>query len=318
MCIQWALLCIGLFHKVYYWRDSWFKIRLSINSFIDADFSAVAFLISFGGVIGKTTPLQLFYMAFVEMIAFAVNMFVVQWHLGAVDAGGSMIIHEFGAYFGLAASVFLSRRGFGEHKENTSRYTSDILSMIGTVFLFIYWPSFNAALTEERRQRAVINTFLALTGSVLATFTCSYMFRGEKKYNMVDIQNATLAGGVAMGTSADLCIGPGIAILVGVLAGCLSTFGFCFIAPVLKRWNIHDTCGIHNLHGMPGIFGGLVGAITAHQAKPVDYFGRYNTIFTRDPNQGGYQVAGVIITWGEAAAAVFFPLSLSLSLHRIC
>ena len=30
-----------------------------------------------------------------------------------------------------------------------------------------------------------------------------------------------------------------------------------------KYLKIHDTCGVHNLHGMPGVFAGIVGAIAA-------------------------------------------------------
>lgn len=38
-----------------------------------------------------------------------------------------------------------------------------------------------------------------------------------------------------------------------------------------KHLNIHDTCGVHNLHGMPGIIGGIVGAITAANANADTY-----------------------------------------------
>lgn len=35
---------------------------------------------------------------------------------------------------------------------------------------------------------------------------------------------------------------------------------------------IHDTCGVHNLHGMPGVMAGIVGAITAGLAS-IDQYG---------------------------------------------
>lgn len=38
-----------------------------------------------------------------------------------------------------------------------------------------------------------------------------------------------------------------------------------------KNFYIQDTCGIHNLHGMPGVIGGIVGAITAAAASETVY-----------------------------------------------
>jgi len=79
-----------------------------------------------------------------------------------------------------------------------SVYHSDIFAMIGTLFLFCYWPSFNAgvAVSGDTRLRAVVNTYISIASSVLLTYVCSCIFSKEKKLDMVHIQNATLAGGV--------------------------------------------------------------------------------------------------------------------------
>lgn len=79
---------------------------------------------------------------------------------------------------------------------------------------------------------------------------------------MVLIQNATLAGGVAVGTCADLTIYPFAAMCIGSIAGIISVLGFHFLTPVLaSKLRIQDTCGVHNLHGLPGILGGIAGII---------------------------------------------------------
>lgn len=50
------------------------------------------------------------------------------------------------------------------------------------------------------------------------------------KLPQVHIQNATLAGGVAVGTCADMNIGPYGAMLIGLVAGTISTLGFKYLS----------------------------------------------------------------------------------------
>lgn len=53
----------------------------------------------------------------------------------------------------------------------------DLFSVIGTVLLWIFWPSFNAVLAKaDCYHRAVINTYLSLIGSTVATFVISSFF----------------------------------------------------------------------------------------------------------------------------------------------
>lgn len=50
-----------------------------------------------------------------------------------------------------------------------------------------------------------------------------------------------------------------------------------------KHLKIQDTCGIHNLHAMPGLIGGIVGAITAAAATESVY-GKEGWVSVRKSN----------------------------------
>jgi ammonium transporter Rh len=148
------------------------------------------------------------------------------------------------------------------------------------VFLWLYWPSFNGALGDGQTQhRAIINTLVSLTGSCVFAFLVSYQLR-HRQFNMVDVQNATLAGGVAMGTCADLIIQPGSAFAIGAIAGSVSVWGYVKLQPWLQdKIRLHDTCGVNNLHGMPSIIGALAGIIASGVAEWSDYGAQMNVSF---------------------------------------
>ncbi|XP_039604044.1 ammonium transporter Rh type A [Polypterus senegalus] len=257
--LQWGILMQGLWHL----HDG--KIEVDVDKMINADFSTATVLISFGAVLGKTSPVQLLIMTILEITIFAMNEHLVVGILGAKDTGASMTIHAFGAYFGLAVTRVLYRPGLKNGHENEgSVYHSDLFAMIGTVFLWMFWPSFNSAIANEGQDQliAVINTYFSLSACVLTAFAISSLVQEKGKFDMVHIQNATLAGGVAVGTCADMSIGPYGAMLIGFVAGIISTFGFKFLTPILaSKLGIQDTCGVHNLHGMPGVLGGMAGIV---------------------------------------------------------
>lgn len=52
-----------------------------------------------------------------------------------------------------------------------------------------------------------------------------------------------------------------------------------------KHLKIQDTCGIHNLHAMPGLIGGIVGAITAAAATESVY-GKEGWVILSQQNYG--------------------------------
>lgn len=302
--VQWSTIVRGLISGL-----EGGKFSISIENLIEADFSAAVVLISFGAILGKSSPLQLIIMTIIEVVLSVANEYIGLSLLKVTDVGGSMFIHAFGAYFGLGVAWVLQRKANEDNAKEGSTKTSDLFSMIGTVFLWMFWPSFNGALVEEdSRHRAVINTYFSLAACCITTFAISALSNKDGKVEMVAIQNATLAGGVAVGTSADLMINPWGAITVGAIAAIISTLGFKFCTPFLcEKLKLHDTCGVHNLHGLPGVLGGVIGAIAATFATEDLYGSSLGDIFselsgTAPPrtagSQAGYQILALCITLG--------------------
>lgn len=235
------------------------EYEFDVMTLLHGDFAVATFLISFGGLIGKVNPSQLVVLVILEAITYSANLvFFLGKVLEVKDAGGSIGIHMYGAYFGLAASFVLGKPPVRE--KETASSTSDLFSFIGTVFLWLYWPSFCAGWLPAgtiEAEVATTNTVLALLGSSVCTFILSAALSG-RIFRPVDIQNATLAGGVAIGAVCNLNIQPIGALLIGCAAGIVSTLGNKYVQDFLcEKLGLHDTCGINNLHGMPSILGGI-------------------------------------------------------------
>lgn len=281
--VQVAMICEGVMHMH---KNS--KAYLSLSSLLSADVAVATPLISMGALLGKTTYIQLVFMGILELIMFTVNKYVGEHILMAVDAGDSMFVHTFGAYFGLAVSfIFGTKKKPQEHHLEGPSYNSDIFAMIGTVFLWLFWPSFNSATLEgDDQQRAIINTILSISASCVIAFATSALVSKDSKFNMVHVQNSTMAGGVAIGTAAGMMCEPFGALVIGSLAGLLSVLGYKYLTPLIqKRLRIHDTCGVHNLHGMPGVLGGIFGALMAALATEASYdYSLYEIFPARAPS----------------------------------
>ncbi len=84
-----------------------------------------------GAVLGRASPFQLIVIAFFEVMFYSANEALNIHVLEASDIGGSMLIHTFGAYFGLAVSFMLYRKKATDHPRNSTVYHSDLFAMIG-------------------------------------------------------------------------------------------------------------------------------------------------------------------------------------------
>ena len=240
-----------------------FREKLDIDRLLMAEFAAASLLICAGAILGRVKMWQYLLLGLLFVPAYIANEWIVlKGGLGLLpaggflDTGGSIVIHAFGALFGLGAMFPLTTRSQFKAPLETDA-TSDRYSLLGSMVLWVFWPSFCGALvTPHEVPFTAINVIFALCGSTLATYFATILLR--RKISPADIANATLAGGVAIGATCarpDFYVG---AFAIGLAAGVLSTFGFAVLQPRLQKWTQKiDTCGVLYLHGLPGLLGGL-------------------------------------------------------------
>jgi ammonium transporter Rh len=268
--LQYGVLTENFFDQWYNSYPDWHYIEITIYSLLNSLYAISAVLITFGALIGKVTPFQLIIITLIEIALHSMNYVVIIGGLEVADMGGTYIDHMFGAYFGLAVAYVLGK----PTTEPEMGHTPDIFSLIGTLFLWIYWPSFVAGAAgadSDQQQRAIVNTILALSSGTITAFFSSSFFNTKGQFRPVDIQNATLAGGVAIGCVANLSLSPAGSLFIGCVASFVSTIGYYIIQPYLENtWGLHDTCGIHNLHAMPSIIGALASIIVARTNADID------------------------------------------------
>ena len=254
-------LPLYMLFRPYLWGSASDLSIVNISMLLFAEFAAASLLIAIGGPLGRINTHQYLLIGLMFTPLYALN----EWILlsGAVipagaflDTAGSISIHAFGAYFAFGLVIMLTAKKDREIKIESSKNSSQFM-LLGSAALWIFWPSFCSALAPvDKIPLVATNTILALCGATLATYALSTFIRG--KIDVSDIANASLAGGVAIGASV-ANVTPGWSMIIGSIAGAISVIGFAFIQPRLQKLTGGiDTAGVHNLHGMPGVFGGLV------------------------------------------------------------
>uniref|UniRef100_A0A8C5HYF9 Ammonium transporter Rh type B-like n=1 Tax=Gouania willdenowi TaxID=441366 RepID=A0A8C5HYF9_GOUWI len=226
MTTQWAIILNNV--------ESWYysgKIRLNMRSLVVAEICTVSALVSIGAVLGKTNPVQLVFIALLEVSGFVLNEWLLLNLLKVRPGNSMMLLHIFGAFFGLTVTWILYRKDSEQRFEKEKAdHKSGLFSMLGTVFLWVFWPSFNSALlsgrSPVRKLECVCSSYLALAVSAVTAAAVSVIFNPKGRFNLLHLQSCILSGGVAIGVSMPVVLQPWEAMLIGFAAAILSTFGF--------------------------------------------------------------------------------------------
>jgi ammonium transporter Rh len=282
------LICWGGIFK-----PGWSPGLFNFGHFLDSNYCSAAIVISLGAVLGKISLSQYIFMILFETIFSTFNYVLLRQKLRIIDVGGALTIHLFGSIFGAIFSLI----SFGSKNERErikksihfgSNYNSNIFALFGTLILITYWPSFNTSLVndDEYKFQGVINTYLAILGSIVGTF-CISPICNLGKIKIKDILNSSFSGAIIVAGCCHIIKHLWVSILSGVIGGGLTTYLCNIISDRLKRKGFHDTSDIIYYHGIPGFLGGIITTI---------YVGNQNQTQNKEDL---YQLIGTIMNYSE-------------------
>lgn len=210
--------------------------------------------------------------AVVETITFSFLLEYVAPSLDLFDPGYTYLIHIFAAYFGIGVSLI---NGVPFEKWKVTSELNPDISLFGTLFLYIYWPSFvggTYTANSHEAQHSFINTILAMNASAISSFVFSPIFSRSGKFRVEDIRTSTIAGGIITGAVCIIPMSPFFVISIGTLAGFISILSNRFLEEYLfNELGIYDSNGNHSTHGVVGILGAFVSVFI------IDYHSKYET-----------------------------------------
>jgi len=241
----------------------------------------------------KLVPFLVFCTLFVSIAYPITGMW--KWGGGWLDAAGfydfagSTIVHAVGGFGALAAVILLgARKGkYTDKGINPIPGHSMPLAAIGVFLLWFGWFGFNGGSVLSADAGGVslvfVTTALAAAGGAVGAFIVAYgMF---KTHDLSMVLNGMLGGLVGITAGADQ-MGPGEAIIIGMIAGAIIPASVVFIDSVLK---LDDPVGATSVHLVCGLWGtvavGLFGEMASMaqvlvQLKGFFAIGIFTFVFT--------------------------------------
>ena len=174
--------------------------------------------------------------------------------------------------------------------------------MVGAAMLWFGWFGFNAGSNLEANSGAalaVINTFTATAGAILAWSAIEAITRG--KASMLGAASGMVTGLVAI-TPAAGSVGPVGAIVLGAIAALVCYY---FVTTIKNKYGYDDSLDVFGIHGV----GGIVGAVgTGIFTAPA--LGGIGDMDYAMMGQTWIQIKAVVITiiWCGVVSAILFKL----------
>ena len=220
---------------------------------------------------------------------------------GAFDFAGGTVVHINAGIAALVGAMVIGPR-IGYRKEIMPPH-SMTLTMVGASILWVGWFGFNAGSALSAgggAALAMINTFVATAGAVLAWSGLEAIFRG--KASMLGAASGMVSGLVAVTPAAGF-VGPVGAIVLGIAASAVCYF---FVQVVKEHYGYDDSLDVFGIHGV----GGIVGAIGTGFLASTSFGG---VGYAEGVSMGGQVVTqikavGVTIIWCGVVSFILYKL----------
>jgi len=189
----------------------------------------------------------------------ASNGFLFNW--GAIDFAGGTVVHINAGIAGLVCCLVLGKRvGYGKDAMAPHSLT---LTLIGASLLWVGWYGFNAGSNLEANgltALVVLNTTIATGAAALAWIFGEWVTRGHP--SMLGAASGAVAGLVAI-TPACGWVGPGAAIVIGIVAGLVCLWAVVWLK---AKFGYDDSLDVFGVHGIGGIIGALLTGVFVNPA----------------------------------------------------
>ncbi len=225
--------------------------------------------------------------------------------MGVYDFAGGIVVHITAGVAALVAAMVLGpRKGFPATPMPPHNLT---MTIAGAGMLWVGWFGFNGGSALAANGDAAMAVIVTHISASMGAFT--WMVIEWKKFGKPSALGAVtgMVAGLGTITPASGFVGPGGALIIGLLAGFICFNATQFIKRTLK---IDDSLDVFPVHGVGGILGSLVVAVFA--STELGVFSGYGFAdgLSSIAEQFSVQAIGVVSTIVFTAVATFVILKL--------
>lgn len=225
--------------------------------------------------------------------------------MGLLDFAGGTVVHVTAGVGALVAAIVIgNRRGYPRTPMPPHNLT---MTVTGAGMLWVGWFGFNggSALTASGdAAMAMLVTHISAAAGSLAWMTIEWIRHG--KPSVLGIVTGMVAG-LGTITPASGFVGPGGALLIGLIAGVV-----CFYATqwIKRKLLIDDSLDVFPVHGVGGIIGTLLAGVFASENLGVFSGWGYADGIETMGQQVWVQFIGVAATFVYTAVVSYLLLKL--------